>query len=168
MMKTLRKKILLMSIILMAILYIPDHQYKSTDIQEISYENNNVRAFYYSLGRVFIGDYKTIKSIAPEVSESDILIVDLRQMEDPDIQILSSYKINDIDIINEVLEIILFYESTDPTNWNRTISSMRNEWEMHNYGYFFHYDEDRTRDVDLNNADEEKYQSEILRKILRN
>ncbi|MCX4365817.1 MAG: hypothetical protein OSJ70_08625 [Bacilli bacterium] len=167
-MKTLRKKILFASIILLAILYIPDHQYKSIDIQEVFSENDNVRIFNYSLGQVFIGDYNTIKKMVQTADETDIFIVDYRKIDDPDMQVISSYKIKNIDIINEILEIMLYYEKTDPTNWNRTLSSMRNEWEMHNYSYFFHYDEDRTRDVDLNNADENKYRSEILRKVLRN
>lgn len=168
MMKTLRRKLLFASIIIIAILYVPDHNYKNIDIQEITSETDNVRIFNYSLGRVYIGDSYNIRKLSDEVNESDILIVDLRSLEDSDMQVLSSYKVKNIDIINEILEIMLFYESTDPTNWNRTISSMRNEWEMHNYSYFFHYDENRTRDVDLNNADEDKYSSEILRKVLRN
>lgn len=167
-MKSLRKKILIASIILMAILYVPDHQYKDMEIQEITTENDNVRVFNYSQGRVFIGEYYNIKGIAEETEKSDILIIDFRRISDPNMQVLSSYKIKDIDIINEVLEIMLFYEDTDPTEWNRTISSMRNEWELHNYSFFFHYDESRTRDVDLNNADENKYSSKFLRKILRN
>ena len=167
-MKTLKKRILLLSIILMAILYIPDHQYKEMEVQEVTTESDNVRVFNYSLGRVFIGEYFYIKDMLKEAGESDILIIDLRRISDPNMQVLSSYKIKNIDIINEVLEIMLYYESTDPTEWDRTLSSMRNEWEMHNYSYFFRYDEDRTRDVDLNNADEEKYRSEIMRKLLRN
>lgn len=167
-MKTLKKRILLLSIILMAIIYIPDHQYKDMEVQEITTESDNVRVFNYSLGRVFIGEYYNIKDMVPDANESDILIIDFRRISDPNMQVLSSYKIKNIDIINEILEIMLYYESTDPTQWDRTLSSMRNEWKMHNYSYFFRYDEDRTRDVDLNNADEEKYHSEILRKILRN
>ncbi|MDE6141537.1 MAG: hypothetical protein K2G03_02935, partial [Bacilli bacterium] len=92
-MKTLRKKILIASIILIAVLYIPDHQYKNIDVQEINYENDNVRVFSYSLGRVFIGDYHTIKKMTKNADENDIFIIDYRQIEDPDMQVLNSYRI---------------------------------------------------------------------------
>lgn len=167
--KTLKRKIIIIALLVtLGIIYIPNHKYEKVSIQEIDYEDEYIRVFNYSLGRIYIGNYASIHAISDEVSENDILVIDYRLVADPDMQILNSYRIKDIDIINEVLEIICYYEKSDPSNWNRTISSMRNEWEMHNYSYMFNYDITRTRDVDLNNADEDKYDSELLRKILRN
>lgn len=167
--KRLKRDIIIIALLVtLGIIYIPDHKYEPTTIQEVDYEDEYIRVFNYTLGRVYIGNYASIHAMRDEVLENDILIIDYRQVPDPDMQILNSYRINDIDIINEILEIICYYEKSDPSNWNRTISSMRNEWEIHNYSYMFNYDVTRTRDVDLNNADEDKYSSELLRKVLRN
>lgn len=167
--KSLRNKLVIMVLLIMlAVFYIPDHQYESKEIQEIDYENDNIRCFNYSLGHIYIGSLSAIEELKNQVLENDILIIDYRGNIDPDMQVLDSYKMWNIDTINEVLEIMQFYEESDPSMWNRSLSSMRNEWEMHNYSYIFNHDKDRTRDVDLNNDDEEKYDSEILRKLLRN
>lgn len=167
--KSLRKKIIVIALLIsLGIIYIPNHKYENVVINEIDCDNLSVRCFSYSLGHVYIGDYASIQAIAKEANENDILIIDFRKIADPDMQVLQSYRIKDIDVINEILEIMLFYEESDPTLWNRTLNSMRNEWEIHNYSYMFKYDIGRTRDVDLNNADEDKYSSSILKKILRN
>ena len=167
--KSLRKKLIIITLLVtIGIVYVPDHKYPNTTIQEIDYDSEYIRCFNYSLGHVYIGNYAAINALVGDVEENDVLIIDYRQVEDSDMQILKSYRINDIDIMNEIIEIICYYEKTDPSAWHRTVNSMRNEWKMHNYGYMLNYDISRTRDVDFNNADEEKYASQILRKILRN
>ena len=55
-----------------------------------------------------------------------------------------------------------------PSVWERSIESMRNEWEVHNWAYRFDYKKNRTTDVDFNIGDEEKYSSKILTKMLGN
>lgn len=167
--KTLRNKIIILAILVgLGITYIPDHKYKETIIHEIDYDDEYLRAFKYSLGTVYIGNYASIYALSEKIGEQDILVIDYRGTTDANMQVLESYEVKDIDIINEILEILCYYEKTDPSAWDRTIESMRNEWELHNYSYMFKHNIGRTRDVDLNNEDEEKYASVILTKLLRN
>ena len=42
---------------------------------------------------------------------------------------------------------------------------MRLEWLMHNLSFLFNYQQHRTEDVDLNNADEELYDNKLLQKV---
>lgn len=167
--KTLRKKLILLAILMgLGFAYIPNHKYTDVTIEEMDYEDEQIRVFAYSLGRVFILKNRGLSAIKDELEQNDVVAVDYRATPDPNMQVLESYRISDIDIINEILEILCYYEKTDPTNWDRTLESMRNEWEMHNYSYIFKHDIGRTRDVDLNNADEENYDSHLLTKLLRN
>jgi hypothetical protein len=120
----------------------------------------------YSNGLVYIGDKEYLSSLK-NVSSTDILIRDERDIDDPNIAIINSYNIGDKEIRNEILEIIYCYEIMYPTEWDRSIESMRLEWYCHNVSYFFNYRADEAKEVDLNNADEDKYNNEVLRRILR-
>ena len=44
---------------------------------------------------------------------------------------------------------------------------MRFEWLCHNIAYYFNYRVKDSRDVDLNNGDEEKYKHKILNRFFR-
>lgn len=122
----------------------------------------------YEDGDIYIGDQKYIDSIKDDVGKDDILVVDKRNIEDSDMCILDSYRISDPETRNTILEVLQEYEAMYPSSWERTIESMRNEWEIHNLLYYLNYKEYRTGHVDLNNGDEETYNSEILTKVLRN
>ena len=63
--------------------------------------------------------------------------------------------------------IILIYDSLYPSDWKRSIESMRVEWTVHNLLYDIGYERARTRDVDLDNLEEEKYNNKILRRIIK-
>ena len=82
-------------------------------------------------------------------------------------KIYSSYRIDDRDLRNEILEVLCRYEECYPSPWDRTIESMRLEWLMHNYSYFFNHETNRTEDVDLNNKEEEYYDNPILRRMFK-
>ena len=78
-----------------------------------------------------------------------------------------SYKINDKDRRNDILEVLCLYENMYPSDWNRSLESMRLEWFMHNLGHDFNYKKDHSDHVDLNNEDEDDYDDKVLRKLFR-
>lgn len=81
--------------------------------------------------------------------------------------ICNSYCIKDKDTRNEILEVLCCYEEMYPSNWDRSIESMRVEWFCHNTAYNFNYRVDDSFEVDLNNKDEDKYSNKVLRRLFR-
>lgn len=81
--------------------------------------------------------------------------------------ICSSCEIKDKDIRNDILEVLCCYEEMYPSDWDRTIESMRFEWLCHNMAYYVNYKVDDSSEVDLNNSDESKYNSKVLSRIFR-
>lgn len=81
--------------------------------------------------------------------------------------IRESYKITDKDKRNQILEVLCEYEKNNPSEWDRSIESMRLEWFIHNMGHELDYKKDHSDDVDLNNEDEEDYDDKVLRKLFR-
>lgn len=92
-----------------------------------------------------------------ENSDNTIFVVDSRYDKDPDMVICDSYKVIDLKTMREILTILKEYENNNPTEWDRSIDSMINEWVIHNLGYYFGYKRESTIDTDLNNSDEESY-----------
>lgn len=117
------------------------------------------------LGNIYIADKKTIKKII--VDNGDIYIIDERRNDNPNMCICNSYKIRSKEDIKAILKILLQYEEEDPTKWDRTFDAMYNEFIMHNVGFDFNINRVRTRNVDLDNADEENYDSPVLTFILK-
>ena len=146
--------------------------YASTDyIYHPNYEiiNEEPRGPFgcYSCGYIYIGSKSYLKSLT-NITENDILVEDQRyNREDPNMKIYSSYKIQDKELRNEILEVLCEYEECYPSPWNRTIESMRLEWLMHNISYFFNHEQKRTQDVDLDNDEEKYYDNPILQKIFK-
>ena len=120
----------------------------------------------YSDGNVYIGNTDYLSSLKG-LNPSDVLIRDERNLDDSNMAILNSYCITDKEKMNEILEIVCVYESMYPTDWDRSIESMRLEWFCHNTCYYLNYKVDRSSEVDLNNEDEKKYNSELIRRFLR-
>lgn len=120
----------------------------------------------YSNGLIYIGDEDYINSLE-NVCEGDILIIDERNLEDPNMVICNSCNIRDKDIRNEILEVLCCYEEMYPSRWDRTIESMRLEWFYHNMSYYLNYKVSHSSEVDLNNGDEERYDNKVLSRILR-
>ena len=120
----------------------------------------------YRDGNVYIGNINFLKKLK-NTTEKDILIVDNRNMDDPTIKVLNSYKIVDNNTQNEILHIILEYEKKYPSNWNRTMRSLKKEWIAHNLLYYFDYQINRTVDVDFNNNDENAYSKDALKDTVK-
>ena len=87
----------------------------------------------------------------------NIYILDGRFLKDPNMKIINSYLITDVNDINNIIKIIEEYETRFPSRWDRTSKSMKNEWLVHNFCYYFNIETPRSGDVDLNNADENKF-----------
>ena len=107
-------------------------------------------------GKIYIGNKQYLESIK-NVTEDDILILDQRNLKNPNIRIYNSYLIDDVAIMDYVIDYLLEYEKNNPSNWNRTKVSMRREWLFHNMAYKVNVDRERTQHLDLDNADETKY-----------
>lgn len=117
------------------------------------------KAYPYTNGFMYIGDKECINTIEKE--DSKLLIQDARDTSNPDIKIYDSYKISDEKIQKEVIDKLLYYEEVHPTKWERTKKSMVNEWYAHNLLYNMNLKRDRTRDVDLDNSDEEVFKEKL-------
>lgn len=143
-----------------------DHRYNG------SYKiinDGNVFATYID-GNVYIGNSLFIKTLK-NIKEKDVIILDDTKNIDPDYKIISSYKITDNVIQNEILNILYEYNKLHPSLWKRSMKSMKIEWIAHNLLYYFDYQTIRTMDVDFNNNDENVYNEKMLKdtikKILR-
>ena len=119
-----------------------------------------------SCGTVYIGDQEFLEQFLCE--EGVILIEDQRNSKkNPNMKIYASCSIDDKNDRNDILEIIQEYERQDPTEWDRSIESMRLEWLIHNLSYDLDIQKHRTEDVDLDNLDEDKYDSKLLQLLFR-
>ena len=114
------------------------------------------RRIEYSKGTIYIGDEKYLESIH-DLEPGDVLALDERNAEDPDIKIYDSYKYHDADQREEIIEGLLLYEETYPSNWERSRIALNREWGAHNAMHFFGININRTTDVDFNNKDEDTY-----------
>ena len=162
--KTKRKLMAISAALIIGTTYISvDHEYHPN--YEIVAEQPGPFGCY-SCGYIYIGSKAYLSSLT-NLSEDDILVEDQRFSSDPNMKIYSSYRIEDKDLRNEILEVLCKYEECYPSPWDRTIESMRLEWLMHNYSYFFDHQTHRTEDVDLNNKEEEYYDKPILNKIFK-
>lgn len=160
--KKYNKRLILISILILLLgSYISKHKYKPK--YEILADSDAFAS--YSNGLIYIGDKEFLNSI--EVNDGDVLILDERDLEDPNMCIYNSCDISDKDIRNEILEVICCYEELYPSKWDRSIESMRLEWLCHNMAYCFNYRVEDSREVDLNNEDEEAYDNKVLNRILR-
>ncbi len=108
---------------------------------------------------MYIGNTKCLNSI--DYKEENILILDARDLKNPCMKIFDSYKIEDEKIQKEVIDKLLYHEEVHPSKWERTKKSMINEWYAHNTLYNLNIKRTRTRDVDLDNSDEEVYKEKL-------
>lgn len=90
-------------------------------------------------------------------SSKNIYIYDNRNKDNPNMTIYNSYKITNIVDMLKLLQILTAYESEYPSEWNRSINSMLIEWIVHNICYYLEFEQNRTKEVDLDNAEEIKY-----------
>lgn len=159
-----KKKILATSVAAALILAYPyKHKYK----KNYTILDNKDGAFAsYSDGLIYIGSREYLLSL-DNINDGDILVEDQRYFEDPNMVIYNSCDVCDKDIRNDILEVICEYEFRYPTDWDRSIESMRLEWLFHNMAYNFDYRTEDSSEVDLNNGDESKYDQKVLNRIFR-
>lgn len=118
-------------------------------------------------GNVFLGSKREMKRLIDQGIEG-IFVIDERNDKDPNVQIIDSYNIRDRRTMKDVLAIIKQYDDAHPSKWSRTINSMINEWWLHNLCYDTDYYICNSKDVDLNNADEEVFKGfNVYKLILR-
>lgn len=117
----------------------------------------------YKDGLIYIGDEEYILGLNP--LEHDILVIDKRDSDNPDMKVISSYQIDDPLIRKNIIEVLQEYEKENPSLWDRTTESMEVEWSMHNIFYQLDYEKDRSSDVDFDNKDEEIYSNKVLKKL---
>lgn len=159
-----KKKVLALAAILAMLIYHSvDYQYKPD--YEI-YETTDSGFGRYSKGNVYIGDAQYLRSLTG-ISDRDVLVLDQRDGINPNMKVINSASIMNKEEINEILEILCRYEECYPSDWDRSIESMRLEWFMHNASYKFMHEIHRTIDVDLDNNEEDEYNNCILRKIFK-
>ena len=132
---------------------------------EILDEVDNDAFASYQNGLIYIGDSSFINSL-DRVNENDILVVDNRNTDKSSIQVVSSYEITDKDIRNDIICVIDEYLKLYPSDFDRSIESMRLEWLVHNILYGVNYEVDRTRDVDFETNEEDLYSNYVLTKLL--
>ena len=143
------------------------HRYKPQITYNQEYSQDSPLPYAtYSNGNVYIAKEEIISDIITD--ENDIYIIDQRDGIDPNFRIDSSYRITSERQRNEIIKILLNYESEYPSNWNRDEESLRNEWEIHNICHTFGIKPYNTSHVDLDNNDREKYDSPVLTLILNN
>ena len=130
-------------------------QYEILDESDIAYGK-------YSDGLVYIGDKDYIDSLS-DISYNDVVIYD----NEKSMKIFSSYKIEDKNQRNDIINILKDYEIKNNTKNSRSIESMRMEWFVHNLLYKLNYKTERTRDVDFENKEEETYNKKVLSRFLK-
>lgn len=129
------------------------------------YDGTNYFATY-SNGKIYICTTSNQNKICRQAEDNDIVVIDGRKGDDPNMKIIDSYSIYDAFTMQEVLNVLIAYEEKNPSSWDRTSSSMLKEWICHNMSYMCDFEIDRTKDADLNNADEKVYQDITLSKMI--
>lgn len=119
----------------------------------------------YSGGDIYIGKHRS--DFPEEYCEGDIYVLDERDGKNPDMKICNSHLVYSPKHRKEILEVLCHYEECFPTDWDRSLDSMRLEWTVHNLSYLLGYDLKSSRDVDLDNADEENFDNKLLVKLLK-
>lgn len=132
------------------------YQTYKDDYKYATYKNGNV---------YIINSKEDLNNI--HYNENDIIIIDNRENED--MIILDSYKIDDANIRNQIIDIILDYTEKYPTEikWQRTKDSLLNEWYVHNVLYDLNLYRDHTEDVDFENKEEERYKFKIFKRNIK-
>ena len=156
-----KKKAFLLLATYFIILLTPKLKKKQNNVTYNSnYQINEDNQFAtYNNYNIYIYNEEHINKMNDDNDPNNIYIIDHRYEENPNIRIYNSYRIHDRNEMFEILKILLEYENRYPTNWNRTIDTMENEWIAHNIGYLLGIETIRTKEVDFDNDDEENYQN---------
>lgn len=123
----------------------------------------------YNRGNIYVCKALTnVDKVYEVCNENDVVVVDQCDLKDPNMKIVSSYKITDKEEMKQILNVIKDYCNDKHSNFERSIKSMQNEWIVHNICSNLSIKRDHTDDVDLNNGDESLYNSKIIGKIVGN
>ena len=163
-----RSKVIITSLslaVLLGVYYNIDYNYNPS--YKIIGQMNSIKPFAtYSKGNVYILKKKNqIKRL--NLQEDDIVIIDERDGDNPNMQVISSYTVTDKNVRNEIILIMQEYNTKYPSNWNRTNESLRLEWYVHNLLYNLNYKHDHTTDVDFDNNDEEEFNKPFFNHLLK-
>ena len=156
-------------------------EYETVPMNEASFfeeavtivENGNMYTYSYSYtndeeiitGKVFILKMNSnllvneINAFADAivVNDNEYVAVDYRHLSDPDIQVRNSYRANTEKERQCIIDILLQYEESYPSDWERSVASLKNEWYWHNSAYEAGYSTLRAKHVNFNNGDEKNY-----------
>lgn len=168
--KTRIKSILFLYITLgFTMVIFKDHNYNDNDY--VIYDNDIEPYGAYKKGNIYIGNHEYIESIKGKIHVGDVLIEQGYKTcdgyFDPNYKIYSSYLITDKDDRNTILNVLNIYNTEVNFEFNRTLESMRVEWTIHNILYNMGIERNRTKDVDLNNGDENIYSNPVLKKLIK-
>ena len=167
--KTNRKNVLIYLMALLVALSLFYNKNKKIEVYDINDDKTYSVHCNYSKGKVYICDSMNDANKVYEVCDkNDVVVVDQTEFDDPNMKIVSSYKITDKEDMIQILNIIKDYCKNKGSNWNRSINSMQNEWLVHNICSSMLIKRSSTDDVDLNNSDENLYNSKIVGKMLGN
>ncbi len=152
-----RKKALLLLVSYLIIIFTPKRN-KNKEINitynpEYQTEKTVPYASYSDKSVYIIRD----NQLTHEMNPHDVYVFDSRNIDNSTMLVWDSYKIKNKQEIEAILNILLNYEQEYPSIWNRTFTSMEKEWLIHNICYFLNYEQNRTKHVDLDNADEEDF-----------
>ena len=121
----------------------------------------------YSEGLIFIGDGDFLEQLDC-VHDGDIIVEDQRSKDDnPCMKVYQSCDVRSSREMDEVLSVLCEYENEYPSDWERSVPSMKLEWFCHNLSYDFCFCRDRSTDVDFDNHEEVLYDHKVLNKILK-
>ena len=161
MMPVKRKSINITPFIIIIILTLALHSHMRTPhVYNPHYRVADGKPYYatYSNGRVFIGDPTYLESIKSEITPQDIIVVDNRKdPTDPNMEVKTEEPIYDKEIREEIIELIQIYSYYRPSDWKRTISSMRLEWFSYNITFFLKHNLDFDANIEFKNSNEQKY-----------
>ena len=115
-----------------------------------------VKLFLYKMNLVFL----LLGAIIPKTNYNvkEVVFLDERHMDDPNIKVIDSYLINDLYSMNKVVNEIIEYNTIYNTNeWSRSKISLLIEWTVHNICYDLGIKRENTVDVDFRNSEESLY-----------
>ncbi|MGN1337737.1 MAG: hypothetical protein ACI4WW_04600 [Candidatus Coprovivens sp.] len=145
-----------------------DREYNPIYTINQEYNDDMVPFGSYRYGDVYIIKEDELNKVKKIVTVNDIIVVDARYRNNPDMIVINSSYIWDKDVIDDVLHILLEYENMFPSQWDRNIESLRNEWIMHNIAYKLGINTSDTLSADLDNEENMYFDHKVLTKLLRN
>ena len=130
------------------------------------YNSDNYCFATFNNRNVYISNEEVINEII-NANDSNIYIIDKRDVSDPSMSFVNSYKITDKNEISAIVRILEEYNKKNPSGWIRTYDSVKNEITIHTIAYENGIRTSHTITADLNNRDEKKYDSTFLTYLLK-